>query len=427
MADPPLPAVVALDGGLSPADLPAEMRLLRVARLTGNAPLVPDPDLLPLDEPLATWLRAEAATGRRILLAGDMPAEFLSGVAARIAPGLEVLPVGGGAGRLSAIRARLGDRPFAFAGTARADAPVRAAAAMEIALSPPPSPALFRALRPHHWIKNLLVFLPLLAAHRWGDAALWGQAGLAFAAFCLCSSAVYLTNDLLDIEDDRAHPQKRNRPLASGALAPAVAMIAAIVLLAVSCAVAAAAGVLPEVSLYAVASLAYSLRIKTLPVADLFWLVGLYSLRVLAGGAATGIVTSVWLLAAGGFVFASLVCAKRCTEMTGAAAGALPVPRRRGYRPKDRGLLTAAGLAAAFATQIVLLLYLQEAQSRALYAHPGWLAVAGLVILAWLIWVWFLVSRNRMQSDPIVFALRDRTSLAAAAAVAGAFVMASGV
>lgn len=285
---------------------------------------------------------------------------------------------------------------------------------------------LLRALRTHHWVKNLLVFLPMVAAHRWAEPALWLSAALAFAAFCLCSSALYLVNDLIDLPDDRAHPQKRHRPLAAGRLSPRTALAAGAALLAAALLLASAAGALAQVAGYALAALAYSLWLKTRALADLFWLVGLYLLRVLAGAAATGIQPSDWLLALSALVFASLACAKRCAELTGAASGALPLPRRRGYRVEDRGLLTTAGLAAAFATQIVLLLYLQEAAAGALYPRPGWLMLAGAVILGWLMRVWLLVGRGRMQTDPIVFALRDPASLAAGLALAGCFLLAAG-
>ena len=286
--------------------------------------------------------------------------------------------------------------------------------------------ALLQAMRPHHWVKNLLVFLPLIAAHRWGEAVLWQHAALIFAAFCLCSSAVYLVNDLVDLPDDRAHPKKRHRPLAAGRLSPRVALAAAAVLSALAALLAAAAGALTVILLYALASLVYSLWVKAWALADLFWLVGLYLSRVLAGAMVTGIVTSDWLLALSGLVFASLACAKRCAELTGVAAGTLPLPRRRGYRPEDRAALTAAGLAAGFSTQIVLRLYLQEATAEALYARPGWLMLAGVAMLGWLLRVWLLVGRGHMETDPIVFALRDRTSLAAALALTACFLLAAG-
>lgn len=285
---------------------------------------------------------------------------------------------------------------------------------------------LIRALRPHHWVKNLLVFVPILAAHRWQEPELWRMAGLAFAAFCLCSSAVYLTNDLMDVEDDRAHPVKRHRPLASGQLLPVQAVLLAVLLAVLAFGLAAAPGAVWVVAVYALGSTAYSAWLKRLPGVDLLGLVGLYTLRLLAGGAATGITVSGWLLAYGACVFASLALAKRSAELGGAAAGVLPLPLRRGYRVQDRGVLTALGLAGAVGSGVVLLLYFQGAQAQALYDRPGWLLLGGAVVVLWLMRVWRLVVRGRLHADPIVFALNDPASLAAGVGVLLVFVMAAG-
>lgn len=289
----------------------------------------------------------------------------------------------------------------------------------------PPVRTLLLALRPHHWVKTLLVFVPILAAHRWAEPALWVNAALAFAAFSLCSSAVYLTNDLMDIEDDRAHPVKRHRPLASGQLRPTQAILVAVLLTALAFGLAGASGVVWVLAVYAMGSLAYSAWLKTLPGVDLLGLVGLYSLRLLAGGAATGIPVSGWLLAYGACVFASLALAKRSAELGGVAQGMLPLPRRRGYRVRDRGILTVLGLLAALGSGVVLLLYLQDAQAQALYDRPGWLMLGGGVVVLWLTRVWRLVVRGRLQADPIVFALKDPASLMAGLGVLALFAMAT--
>ncbi|MBW7860860.1 MAG: UbiA family prenyltransferase [Rhodocyclaceae bacterium] len=296
---------------------------------------------------------------------------------------------------------------------------------------PPPSPgrirwrALVHAARPHHWVKNLLVFLPLIAAHRWDAPAPWVRAALVFAAFCLCSSAAYLANDLADLHDDRAHPQKRLRPLASGAVRPPLAIAVALTLLAAALLLAGRIGALVPVAGYAAAALAYSLWVKPWPLVDLFWLVGLYLLRIIAGGAATGIIISDLLLVLAGMVFASLACVKRAAELGEVATGTLPAPQRRGYRVEDRALLIAAGLASAFAVPVVLLLYLREDAAAQLYPRPGWVLVAGVVLLSWLLRLWLLAGRGRLRLDPVVFALRDRISLVSLLALAGCVLAAS--
>jgi 4-hydroxybenzoate polyprenyltransferase len=288
-----------------------------------------------------------------------------------------------------------------------------------------PARVLIRALRPHHWVKNLLVFVPILAAHRWAELALWAEASLAFVAFSLCSSAVYLTNDVMDLEDDRAHPVKRLRPLASGQLRPDQAMVLAAVLATVGLGLAAAIGTAWVMGLYLLVSLAYSAWAKTLPVIDLAVLVGLYSLRLLAGGDATGIAVSGWLLGYGACVFASLALAKRSAELGSVALGELSIPLRRGYRVRDRGRLTALGLVAAVGSGAVLVFYLQGAQAQALYHRPGWLLLAGGVVLVWLLRVWRLVALGRLHTDPIIFALKDRASLGAGLGVLALLVLAA--
>jgi 4-hydroxybenzoate polyprenyltransferase len=284
---------------------------------------------------------------------------------------------------------------------------------------------LVHALRPHHWVKNLLVFVPILAAHRWHEPQLWASAGLAFAAFCLCSSAIYLANDLLDVDDDRAHPLKRHRPLASGRLSPRQALTLAGVLAVPALGLALASGAIWLVAGYALGSLAYSARLKTLPGIDIAGLVGLYSLRLLAGGAATGIAVSGWLLSYAACIFASLALAKRAAELGGVAAGDLPLPGRRGYRMQDRKPLTALGILAAVGSIGVLLAYFGDAEARTLYAQPYWLLAGGGVVLVWLLRVWRLVSRGQLHSDPIVFALRDPASLAAGLLVLAVFALAA--
>ena len=417
--------VVILDGGLTRADLGAERRLLRIARWFGKGRAEPDSATLPLHDPVVDLVRAEVAK-RPVLIVGSLSQAGMDNVARRIDPRVRALSAPVGGAQLQAVRSAFVDQPFALCGQVSHSAALRVAAAEvlpEIALH---WTVPFRAFRPHHWVKNLLVFVPILAAHRWDEPGLWLQAGLAFAAFCLASSSVYLTNDLFDIEDDRAHPVKRLRPLASGQMRPRQAAVMASLMLVAGLMLAATAGAVAILGAYAIASLAYSLKLKTLPVVDLVWLVGLYCLRLLAGGMATGIAVSGWLLAYGACVFASLALAKRCAELAGAKAGTLTLPGRRGYRLGDQRTLTMAGLAAAVGSGGVLGLYLQEAQAIDLYDQPVWLLLAGAIVVGWLLRVWWLVSRNRLVSDPIVFALRDPASLAAGAGVIGLLLLAAG-
>lgn len=412
-----LPLVVTLEGGLARCDLERERQLLRIAGWFGATQREPDPDTLPLEPHAVNLIHAEIEH-RPVLVVGSLSLAAMQSLCARIHPGLMAIS----AAQIDAP-ASLPDR-FALYGKGY---PALALAAVDT-LTPVPAPRAvpLQALRPHHWVKNLLVFVPLLAAQRWDATALWMQSVLAFAAFCLVSSAIYLTNDLFDIPDDRRHPVKRQRPLASGDMLPTQALALLAVAAALGFGLAIWVGILSVLVLYAVVALAYSLKLKTWQGVDLAVLVGLYALRLLAGGVATGIAVSGWLLAYAGMIFASLAMAKRAAELAGARTSALPLPQRRGYRLKDQSRLTMLGGLAALGSVAVLLLYLNSPQARALYDRPVWLMVAGAVVLLWLLRLWRLIGQSRMTGDPVVFALRDPISLLSGIGVIGLLLLAAG-
>lgn len=412
-----LPLVVTLEQGLTLADLAFERRLLRLAGWFGRSAHEPDPDHLPLDPRVVELIRSEIIR-RPVLVLGSLSPDAMRRLCARLHPA--VIPVSAtGGDPASALPKR-----FALYGAGYPT--LRTSAAKALPAFPPRPTALLPALRPHHWVKNLLVFVPLLAAHRWDEPDLWAKAALALAAFSLVSSAVYLANDLFDLPDDRRHPVKRLRPLASGAMRPTQALVLFFAALAMGLALAAPAGFMAILSLYAVTAAAYSLKLKTWPGIDLTVLVGLYSLRLSAGGMATGIPVSGWLMAYGACIFASLAMAKRYAELAGADSGALPLPQRRGYGLADLHWLAAAGGLSAIGSALVLLAYLQQPQARALYGQPIFLMVAGTVLLAWLLRLWRLVVRNRLTGDPVVFALRDPVSLGAGASALALLALAAG-
>lgn len=289
---------------------------------------------------------------------------------------------------------------------------------------------LLLALRPHHWIKNLLVFLPLLAAQRWGDAAALSGALAALAAFCMTSSAIYLVNDLHDLEDDRRHPHKRRRPLAAGRIGPGLARRTAAVLaclglgLALARPGAAGPALAAVLALYAGLAIAYSRRAKTIRYLDLAFLGGFYGLRVVAGSVAAGIALSGWLLAFSLLLFLSLAAAKRAAELVQAQSAGIGGIGRRGYRAEDLAAVTRLGRVAAAGAVAVLAAYAQTGAAAELYARPGLLwAVAGLLAL-WLVHIWRNVGAGRLTGDPILHALRDPASWGMAGALAAALVAA---
>lgn len=271
--------------------------------------------------------------------------------------------------------------------------------------------ALATAMRPLHWAKNGLVFLPLLGAHR-ADWAALGPALLAFAALSLAASAVYLANDIADREADRAHPRKRLRPVASGALSPGRAAGAAGLLAAAGLGLGAFAGAGPVVAAYLAAALAYSAAVKRVRWLDVAWLAGLHVARVFAGGMAAGIPVSGWLAGFSFVFFLALAALKREAELR--AVGDAP---GRGYRAGDLGAAVWLARGAAVASVGVLALYVASPQVAGLYARPALLwALCPLAAL----WLWRLAATaraGRMGDDPLLFALRDPLSLVCGALV----------
>jgi 4-hydroxybenzoate polyprenyltransferase len=275
---------------------------------------------------------------------------------------------------------------------------------------------LARALRLHQWSKNTLIFVPVLAAHQAHGVRL-EQAVLAFLAFSLCASSVYLLNDLLDLPHDRAHATKRRRPFASGALDLAWGPGLMAVLLAGALA---ACLLLPHAFLvmlatYYASTLAYSFALKRRAVWDVVTLAGLYTLRIFAGAAATSIPISPWLLAFSLFLFFCLAIVKRLTELTQfvrASAGRI-VLSGRGYGAEDVDMLRSMAASSGYMAVLVLALYINSAEVLALYRRPSALWALCPILLFWVSRVLMLANRGLMNDDPVVFALRDNVSLLA--------------
>ena len=269
-----------------------------------------------------------------------------------------------------------------------------------------------RALRPHQWAKNFLVLLPAGAAHLAPSANLVARLLLAFLAFSMLASAVYLLNDLADLPHDRAHPTKRRRPLAAGELSPRGALVGAIVLVAASIATAIP---LPHafhlmMLLYFATTVSYSLLLKRLAVADVLALATLYAMRLLAGAAAAEVPLSQWFLAFSIFLFLSLALVKRVVELQDKGSGDDSVMPGRGYVGSDVPLLAALGQGSAVASALVYCLYITGEDVRRLYTHPE-LLLAGLpILLYWISRIWLITGRRAMHEDPVMFSLRDRVS-----------------
>jgi 4-hydroxybenzoate polyprenyltransferase/phosphoserine phosphatase len=282
--------------------------------------------------------------------------------------------------------------------------------------------AVVRALRPHQWAKNLLLFVPLVTSHRLFEIDAVFSTVLTFAAFSLCASSVYVANDLLDLQADRRHPRKRHRPFASGDLPVPIGLllVPGLLVLALGLAIATVSREVTAVlGLYVLASTAYSFHIKRMPVADVFVLTGLYVLRIYAGGVATQTAISNWLLAFAMFFFLNLALVKRYTEVrvTAPNGGTLA---GRGYTSGDSRWMHSVGISAGYMAVLVLALYSSSPEVVALYSHPSRLMWLCPLFLYWVTRTWFNATRESLGDDPVTDAIRDPASyvlVAAAAAV----------
>jgi 4-hydroxybenzoate polyprenyltransferase len=395
-----------------------------------------DPSALPFHSGLLTFLQSERGKGRELILATASDAAPARAVAAHLGLFSDVMASDGitnlkAARKRDALVARFGEKGFDYAGNATDDLAVWEAAAGIIAVNPcaPVRRALknrsarifedrparlktwLKALRVHQWTKNVLVFLPMLLAHRLNDPALYVQAGLAFLAFSFAASAIYVFNDLFDLHADQHHPRKKHRPFAAGNLSLLAAAIAAPLLV---LAALGTAQLLPPVFtgvllIYLIITTLYSWRLKQLALLDVMTLAGLYAIRILAGTAAYGIETSTWLIAFSIFLFFSLALVKRYAELREAAeggSGSVRV-RGRGYCAADLPLLAGFGTGSGCVSVLVFALYINSEKVVQFYKNPAALWLLCPLLLYWIARVWLLASRGELSDDPLDFAARD--------------------
>lgn len=455
-----LPLVVDLDGTLVKTDLfleslfgllkknPLYLFLCLFWLAKGRAYLkreiarrVPlDVDFLPYHGAVVDYLKTEYAQGRRLILGTGSDRLHACQVAEDLAIFESVL-ASDGTTNLTADNKKnrllqcFGDKGFDYAGNDRKDLAVWGAARRAIAVNVTSAvenrlaqlteiakvfgphrrellPCI-HSLRPQQWLKNILVFVPLLAAHRGFEMLSLIQASGAFLAFALSASSFYVLNELLNLSADRRHPRKRNRPLAGGTLSVQTALTLVPVLVAASVILGLMLPLafLLVLALYYGLTLAYSLCLKHVAVLDVILLAALYGLRIIAGSWALGISPSSWLLVFSTFLFLSLALLKRYAELVmvreldGESAAA------RGYRVSDRELLAALGSASGYGSVLVLLLYVAHDSTRILYEDPEFIFVICPLLLYWISHVWLAAHRGQMDDDPLIFAFRDRTSL----------------
>jgi len=284
-----------------------------------------------------------------------------------------------------------------------------------------------KLLRPLQWVKNLLIFLPPLLAHELRNLLLYRTLLLAFGALSLCASAAYILNDICDLESDRRHPVKKDRPLAGGQISLAIGWMMALALVAISVLL----GFLLVsrdftflLLLYFMLSLSYSLCIKRIPLLDVLSLSGLYALRIFMGGVAVSVPISQWLLAFSLFFFLGIAFVKRYVELQDSKAiGAIP---GRNYQAEDVQVVQISGIASAYMSVVIFFLYIANSREAAtLYRHPQWLWVIGPLLLYWHTRLWMLGMHRRINSDPLVFVIKDPGSWIVGLFAAACVVLAS--
>ena len=394
---------------------------------------------LPYNAPLLEYLKQEHTAGRKIYLVTGADAQLARRVADHLHLFEDVLASDGstnltGEHKLAGVQARFADG-FDYVGNAMPDLPMLSAAQEAMVANPDallsrslkrrgitvarsfhdrqkPLKVMRKTLRVHQWAKNVLIFLPMVLAHTVNVSRL-RQAALAFLYFGLSASATYILNDLLDIEADRRHPKKRFRPFAGADLSPIAGVAISVTFL-----VAALLGAywlslefLHWLLLYLVLTVSYSLYLKRVASLDVILLAGLYTLRILAGGAATQSAISPWMAAFSIFFFLSLAMVKRFSELHNMRErGQIPA-NGRGYRIHDIEQLRSAGTASAYASIVVFSLYINASGVTGLYRHPSHMWLITPLMILWVSHVWLLAGRGELDEDPVIFALTDRMSL----------------
>lgn len=401
-----------------------------------------DPLLLPYSKDILEYIHGQRALGRTTVLATASAQSYADAIAAHLGCFDLVLATNqtdrrnlSGSAKAAQLSERFGQHGYEYIGNSKDDLPVwrdagiisvanasaavlRAAQAIrsvERTFDQPHSAvrAAIKSLRPHQWLKNMLVFIPLAMAHQAANLVLAEHALLAFFSFCFCASSVYILNDMLDIDADRAHHSKKKRPFASGALSIPVGAILLAICLVLSVTLMLQLPPLFTVTMviYYAATLAYSFRLKRQVIVDIMLLSGLYTIRILAGSAATNITPSFWLLSFSIFIFLSLALVKRYAEMMIVAMKAQRKTSGRGYSVNDLPVLMALGAASGFSGIQVLALYINSPEVNTLYKHPQFLWIIMPMMLYWISRIWLKTHRGEMHDDPVVFAAKDWQSI----------------
>jgi 4-hydroxybenzoate polyprenyltransferase len=390
----------------------------------------------PVNEAVLATLTQAASEGRPLYLATASRHEVAEAAAQRFGLFNEAFATDDAANLKGQAKARLlaakfGDKGFDYIGDSMADVPVWRAARRAICASgdkktrqaalaanadyqvidcPPPAFTTYRrALRMQQWVKNLLIFVPMILAHAF-NAGTFFHSLIAFVGFCCCASAVYIVNDLSDLPSDRRHASKRKRPFASGALplrqAPPLFAVCAVLAFLACCFLPGRFALL--LAGYFLLTVTYTVRLKKMLFIDVVALASLYVLRLLGGAVAVTSGISNWLLAFGIFIFTGLALLKRTGDLIQhEAEGGLP---GRAYRFADKIILETMAVCSGFSTIVIAALYIDSLKAEHLYSHPSFLWLACPLLLYWYGRLLVITNRGEMGDDPVYFTIRDRAS-----------------
>jgi 4-hydroxybenzoate polyprenyltransferase/phosphoserine phosphatase len=393
-------------------------------------------DLMPVHEGVVSYLEMQAASGRRVVLASASDERLVARVADRFnfvthSIGSSVSRNCKGSKKVEAIKEYLGQHDWEYVGDSEADIAVWREAcevtavvsstgyaetisrtfpgARMIEVVRPSWSVILRVLRVHQWLKNFLIFAPMFLAHRWLEPMVVGRSVLAAVAFSLCASGVYILNDLLDLASDRQHPRKKKRPCAAGTfpLVYAICLAPLLFVLAFSVAWQIHSQFVGLLLVYLLITTAYSFRLKAIVLVDIILLAMLYTIRIVGGGVATEIPLSQWLLGVSMFLFLSLACVKRFSELLILQQRNEKRTWGRGYWVGDLEQVSSFGSASGYIAALVLVLYVSSNEVVALYQSPKMIWLACPLMLYWISRVWLLARRGLVHDDPLVFALRD--------------------
>ena len=453
-----IPLFVDLDGTLVKSDLLIEsyltllkshpiVSLLAFAWLLRGKPYLKSkiaervdiaPDTLPYQIEFLDFLQVEAARGRPLFLATASNEKYAQSVAQHLGIFRGVLGSTSGANlkgrrKLEEIQKVCSGPHFDYAGNGYADLEIWRYARQAILVNPEFGleaaagklarigrifddragrlRSYFEAIRVHQWVKNLLIFVPLLTAHAWYVSAVMNSL-MAFLAFSFTASATYVLNDFLDLQSDRSHWRKRTRSLASGSVPLGHGLVLMFFSLAAGLAIGWSLSPLFLATLlsYLAITLLYSFRLKEYALIDIFVLAGLYTLRLMAGAVVIGVVLSFWLLAFSMFIFLSLALIKRCSELTAMIHFGRGDARGRDYQVPDLAYLSAMGTASGYASVLVLALFVNSPDVTLRYSEPRLLWLLCPLFLYWISRLWIKTGRGEMHDDPVVFTIKDRGS-----------------